>query len=166
MKTFIAKQNLLATNEVGGGEFIPKGMECVSFGYKLYCSREQYEAKLALHLEGDLWESLANCVGRGRFRVERSSDPDNFIVNLVSIDRWKSGIQRVEVIHSWDLTTDRVGELKDEAKWSDVLKNIYELHTFLRKKVTVDLGLSAKDGEIYDHSEEWSIDDEVIEECE
>jgi hypothetical protein len=165
MKTFIAKRNLVATNPVGGGEFIPKGMECVSFGYKLYCSREQYEAKLALDLEGQLWESLANCVGNGRFRLERSSNPDGFIVNLVSIDRWKSGVKRVEVIHSWDLTTYKVGDLKDEMVWSDVLKNIYQLPTFLRKKVTVDLGLSAKDGEFYNHSFEWSTDDEVIEEC-
>lgn len=141
MNTFVAKTDLV--DRTLSYETVPKGTECVSFGYRKFMAKTTWLSLCGLGgFEGKMWEHLASSVGNCRFRIERHLEDEN-ILNLVSIDKWRSGVQRMEIIHSWDIGKDYSGTVH-ENYWSDIRKDIWELPLFLRKRVTIDLGYSAK----------------------
>ncbi len=158
MNTFVTKTSLI--DRTLYGEFVPKGTECVSFGYKKFMPLATWQGLVDLGgFEGKMWEHLVTSVGNNcRFRIERHSENDNQL-NLVSIDKWRSGVKRMEVIHSWEVSKDDSGTV-EENKWSDIRKDIWELPLFLRRRVTIDLGYSAKfDTSHHDSDEVWMASD-------
>lgn len=159
MKTFITKTALV--DRTLSYEVVPKGTECVSFGYKKFMAKTTWLSLANLGgFEGKMWEHLASSVGNCRFRIERHSENENQF-NLVSIDRWRNGVKRMEVIHSWELANQLIGKDIEDAEWSNIQKDIWELPLFLRKRLTVDLGYSAKFDTV--HNDSCEVEDFVTE---
>ena len=143
MRTFTTKRS--SVSQALLGSFVPKGTEVVSFGYKKYMPKACWESLVSLgDLQGKMWKHLGESVGTSRFRLEMNVDEDSVsTVNLISIDRWRSGVQRMEILHSWEVAPEH-SETVNQLKLRDVQRDIWELPSFLRKKVSVDLGYSAK----------------------
>jgi hypothetical protein len=143
MRIFNTKRSFISQALLGG--FVPKGTECVSFGYKQFMPKASWDSLVSLgDLQGKMWKHLGESVGIVRFRLEMNVDEDSVsTVNLISIDRWRNGVQRMEILHSWEVKPD-YSETVHQLKLRDVQRDIWELPSFLRKKVTVDLGYSAK----------------------
>ena len=169
-KTFTTKRDCKSMRNVSISEFVPKGTECVSLGKGYFMPLVTLQSLDTQDL--GMWKALGLSLGNCRFRLEYHQDIDgNHFVNLVSIDRWKprvsingnkTGIQRMEIIHSWELeepihlTEDYVNIIDQQLR--EIRKDIYELPLFLRKKVTIDYGFSAKFQRCWDLDEEWLME--------